>query len=348
MLRRIWKLITLTAAIWKQANASRMAAALTYYTMLSLAPTLMIAVAIAGYVYDSESAQAEIIKQVSAVTTPEIATTVTKLISNAITPGAGAVAGALSLAILVFAASGVFTQLCDTFNDIWNVPTEKFGVLFTIQKRLLGIGTVLIVGLLLIGALLLNSITAYLSELVAESYPEIQSWLSLADRSLTYLLMPVGFGAMFWFFPSTKVRLRDVWPAAILTALMFGGARYLVGIYMRFSTTSEVYGVSGSLVVLLIWVHMMGMVIFLGASFSHAWAQVFGSRSEFAPAGIKPSAVVSEDENENGHFPEVTAQREGGGTGENKTAEIHRSGHEKSARPCLGKKTKPVVPRRRT
>lgn len=300
MLRRFWKLISLTVSIWNDVNASRMSAALTYYTMLSLAPTLMIAVAIAGYVYDSQQAQDEIVEQVSLITTPEIAATVGGLIRNAVAPGSGVIAGLISLSILVFAASGVFTQLYDTFNDIWDVSLEGKGILFSIQKRLVGVAMVLIVGLMLIGALVLDSTMTYLNELVAGRYPQTESWLSLADQSLSFLLMPVVFAMLFWFLPSTRIHWGDIWPAAILTAAMVTASRFLIGLYLRFSTTSEVYAASSSLVVLLIWVYMTGLVVFLGASFSHAWAQVYGSRSEFSKLPKpEPDNVEAENSDDN-------------------------------------------------
>ncbi|MFT5301502.1 MAG: membrane protein, partial [Mariniblastus sp.] len=167
MLQRIWQLISSTFIIWGDANASRMSAALTYYTMLSLAPLLMITIAIAGYVYDDQAAQAEIIKQVELLTSPVIAETVGRLIANAVQPGSGIVAGSISLCIFVFAASGVFTQIYDTFNDIWDVSQDiKRPILFTIQKRLLGVAMVVIMGVMLTVALLLNSAVAYINTLV--------------------------------------------------------------------------------------------------------------------------------------------------------------------------------------
>jgi membrane protein len=286
MFKRIWKLISSTFIIWGNANASRMSAALAYFTMLSLAPLLMIAIAIAGYVFDSQAAQAEVIEQVQLVTTPEIANTVKGLIQNAVEPKTGLVAGTISLCVLVFGASGVFTQLSDTFDDIWKVPKEaRSGLLYTVEKRLLGIGMVLIAGLSLLGALVLDSAMAYINQLVEGSYPRAVIWLNLADRSLSFLLMPFIFAVMFRFFPSAKIQWRDVWLAGILTALLVVASRSLIGLYLEFSTASEVYGAAGSLVVLLIWVYMTGLLIFFGAAFSHAWADTFGSRSDWGNGG---------------------------------------------------------------
>ena len=271
----------MTFTIWGNANASRMAAALAYFAMLSLAPCLMIAIAIAGYIFGDTTAKDEIIQHVEFMTTPEIAKTIDGFIREAFKPRAGIVAGTISICVLVFAASGVFTQLYDTFNDIWDVSFAGInGILFTIRKRLLGVAMVLLVGVMLIASLALDSTMQYINEWVV-GHPLLVFWLNMAERSLTYLLMPLVFSLMFWFFPATKIHWSDVWPAGILTACLVGVSRYLFGIYIAFSTTSEVYGVTASLAVLLIWIYMTGLVLFFGASFSHAWAETFGSRSDF-------------------------------------------------------------------
>lgn len=296
MLQRLGKLITRTCSIWINVNASRMSAALTYFTMLSLAPTLMIAIAIASYVYQPHLAKAEIVQHLSTVTTPEIADYVASLIQHANKPGAGFIAGVISLLILLFAASGVFTQLCDTFDDIWDVSLQGKGYWYSVQKRFVGVAMVIVVGLLLIAALVLDSVITYLNEL-AVGYPRLIVWLGLADRSLSFLLMPVVFAMLFWFLPSTKIQWRDIWPAAVVTACLVAASRYLIGFYLKFSTTSEIYAASSTLVVLLIWVYMTGLVVFFGASLSYAWAQIYGSRSEFADKKADQSeALESEKE----------------------------------------------------
>jgi|TARA_B110000495_G_C23038530_1_gene621369 membrane protein len=294
MLKRIWQLITMTFSIWAESNASRMAAALSYYTMLSLAPCLMMAIAIAGYIYEDSVVESEIVRQVKLISSPEIAETVKGLIQRASQPRSGLVAGTVSVCVLVFAASGVFTQLYDTFNDIWGVSYQGLeGLLFTIRKRLIGVGMVLVVGVMLIGALITDSIMTYLSTMM-EDYPQLVTSLSLFDRSLSFLLMPLVFMLMFWFFPATKIHWKDVWPAGILTAALVAGSRYLIGFYLKFSTTSEVYGAMGSLVVILIWVYITGLMVFFGASFSHAWADTFGSRSDFLKSDkTAPSEIAS-------------------------------------------------------
>lgn len=301
MLLQFWNLVSKTFQIWEQANSSRMSAAMTYYTMLSLAPVLMIAIAIAGFVYDGKIAEQQVVEQVSVITTPAIADTVAGLIRNATRPGSGVLASSISLLVLFYGASGVFAQLYDTFNDIWHVPQEeRTGLKFTVQKRLIGVLLVLFAGVVLIGNLMLGSVIAYLNQLV-DGYPRLTTWLNLADRGMAFLLLPFIFAWIFWFVPATRVRLRDVWPAAVVTALLIATSRYLIAYYLQFSTTSEVYGAAGSLVVLLVWVYMTGLIVFLGASFSHAWAVQFGSRSpgkSIAPPEPEPVPVVDPVESE--------------------------------------------------
>jgi len=264
-----------------------MSAAMTFYTMLSLAPVLMIAVAIAGYLYEGDQVQQEIIDQLAQVADQQTVTTVEGLLRNATQPKTGLVAGTISLLISLLGASGVFSQLYETFNDIWDVPSEdRSGWWFMVQKRLIGIGVVILIGILLVATLVVSSLIAYVNTLVQDSAPQLEVWLNLADQGLMYLLMPLVFSALFWFFPATDVKFRDVWPAGILTAFLIGASRYLVGFYLQFSSTSEVYGAAGSLVVLLIWLYIVGLCLFLGASFCYSYGCI---RQENLMAQTEPS-----------------------------------------------------------
>ena len=278
MFVKIWQLIFESFKIWSDARASQMAAATTYYAMLSLAPTLMIAIAIASYIFDGQLAEAEILEATREFTTPENAQIIAGLIQRASLPQSGIVAGTFSIGIFLIGASGVFSQLYDTFNYIWHVDAKKQGFWFGVQKRGIGILMVLMAGLLLVGALALNSLQGYVTEL-ADGYQMLQYWLNLADRGVTFLLFPIMFSLLFWFVPATKVRIWDVVPAGILTSMMVLGSRYIIQLYVKFSSTSEVYGAAGSLVVMLIWIYIITMVLFYGASFSHAWSLTFGSRA---------------------------------------------------------------------
>ena len=255
-----------------------MAAAMTYFGMLSLAPLLVIAIAIAGSFFGDSLAQEEIMEQVKLFTTDDIAKVIGGLIANATSPQSGFLAGTISVAVLVFGASGAFSQLQETFNEIWDVPEEKRqGVWLTVKARLIGILMVIIAGFLLLTTLGLSAAVAAVSSLFHEIHPRVHTWLGLADRGVSFLLMPLILSLMFWLIPKANIKWSDVWPAAMLTALLLSLSRYLIEFYLRFSTTSEVYGAAGSLVILLIWIYMSGLVLFYGAAFSRAWAETFGS-----------------------------------------------------------------------
>ena len=295
MFATLWKLIVDTFATWERSNASRMSAAMTFYTILSLAPMLMVAVAIAGYYYEGSQVQEEIVQQVQELTDETTSKVVAGLLKNATQPSSGLIAGSISLLISLFGASGVFSQLYDTFNDIWDVPSEdRSGWWFMVQKRLVGIGVVIFVGVLLLATLVLSSAIAYLHNIWSDTYPGLEHWLNLVDQGLAYFLMPVVFSIMFWFFPAAPVKWRDVWMAGILTAFLVAGSRYLVGTYLRFSSTSEVYGAAGSVVVLLIWIYIIGLCLFFGASFSYSYACNIGSGSESA-SGTSSENVETAD-----------------------------------------------------
>ncbi len=297
MLKRVKTLIVSSFRIWGEAKASRMSAAMAYYTMLSLAPLLMIAIATAGYLVDDGLAQSEIVEQVGRFTTESIAQTVATLITNATTenqrrPTSGIIAGAISLIVLVYGASGAFSQLHDTFNEIWRVPISKrTGIWFSVQERLFGIAMVVVVGILLLSSIFLNTFLEYVGDLFHESYPSAISYLELADRGISYLILPIVLAFLFWLIPATKVKWRDVWVAAMLTALLIGLNRYIIELYLRLSSTNEVYGSAGSLVVLLIWVYLTGLAVFFGAAFSHAWANTFGSRRDSFEKSLSEDAT---------------------------------------------------------
>ena len=257
-----------------------MSAALTYFSMLSLAPLLVIAIAIAGVFYSDGVAQEEIVEQVTLLTNEKIGQTVEGLISNASRPQSGLFAGIASICVLLFGASGVFSQLQETFNEIWGVPPEqRQGFLLTIQNRLIGILMVFVAGFLLLTTLGLSTAVSAVSQMFAD-WPQLKTWLELADRGISFLLIPIIISLLFWLIPKTEIRWHDVWPAAMLTALFLSLSRYLIELYLHYSSTSEVYGAAGSLVVLLIWIYMSGLVLFYGAAFSRAWAENFGSRRD--------------------------------------------------------------------
>ncbi len=293
MLKKLWQLFRTTNRTWGRCRASRMSAAMTYFTMLSLAPLLTFAIAIAGYILDSQQARDQIVEQVLFHSNQTVADIVSGLMQNVTRPNSGIIAGSISILILLYAASGVFSQLFDTFEEIWQRPIEKrSGFLFSLKKRGLGVMMVLIAGIMIVGSIVIRSALHYVSEAIAGAYPESLNWLKLADTGISWLGLPLILFLIFWLIPSRLIRWLDVVPAALLTSLLFGLNRYLILAYLKFSKTSEVYGAAGSLVVMLIWIYMTGLVLFYGAAFSRSWALTFGSLRE-EPGSADPENLDS-------------------------------------------------------
>lgn len=297
MFRILASLIGGTFRIWAEAKASRMSAAMTYYTMLSLAPLLTMSIAIAGLFFGQTVAEQEIVDQVKLFASDAIAQTVGSLIKNAVHPESGIIAGSISIAVLIFAASGVFTQLQETFNEIWQVPREQTSsVLYKIRQRFMGIAMVLVVGMALLIALAINSVLGGFAQMITESYPRTGRWLNLLEVTISYGLLPLTFSLMFWLIPSKRVRWRDAWPAGIVTSGLVAVSRYLIKLYLQFSSTSEIYGAAGSLVVLLVWVYVTGMMVFFGAAMSRSWHDTFGSPED--PAASDETSAASDETSE--------------------------------------------------
>jgi membrane protein len=260
-----------------------MSAAMTYYTLLSLAPFLIISIAIATQVYSTDEVKGEIVRYVQDVASPQIAQTVAEILENTSAPKTGLIAGSISLVILLYGASGIFAQLFDTFNDIWGVPEQlQKSIRLNLRNRLVGVVMVVVLGALLISTLALSSLIAFINQLLEKSYPQLTFWLSFADRGLSFILVPLVLSLMFWYFPARKIRWIEMLPAAILTSLLLWLSRFSIDLYLRFSTTSEIYGAAGSLVVLLIWIYWTCMILFFGAAFSCAWSKMLGSHSQLA------------------------------------------------------------------
>lgn len=279
MLQKVLNVVRDSFQIWGQAKASLMSAALTYYTMISLSPILVLAVAIAGRFYGESLAQSELISQIALFTSPDVANTVSQLITNTSEPQSGLIASLLSFGVLFYGASGVFTMLHDTFNIIWDVPyDDRSGIWYTIRQRLVGIGMVISVGILLLAAILLGTVFGAISDWLYRELPNFSGNIYLAERGVTFLLIPILFMGINRGLPEAKMTWWDVLIPSFLTAMLLLASRTLIGLYLQFSSTSAVYGAAGSLVVLLVWVYMIGLIVFYGAALCRAFAEQFGSR----------------------------------------------------------------------
>ncbi|MBD2298964.1 YihY/virulence factor BrkB family protein [Nostoc sp. FACHB-87] len=268
---------------WSEDKASRLAAALAYYTIFSIAPLLIIVIAIAGAVFGEEAARGEIVRQIQGLVGPDGAEFIEIAIRNANQPKTGAIASVISILLLLLGATGLFTELQDALNTIWEVqPKPGHGVKNVVRQRALSFAMILGIGFLLLVTLIistaLTAIVGYFSNLL----PGIDFIWQFFNFILSFVITTLLFGLIFKVLPDVKITWNDVLIGAVITSLLFSLGRYLLGQYLGNSSFGSTYGAAGSLVVILAWVYYAAQILFFGAEFTQVYARRYGS-------GIRPT-----------------------------------------------------------
>lgn len=272
-------LLTETFKEWQEDKASRLAAALSYYTIFSLPPLLLLALAIAGQVFDRQAAQERLVSQARQLVGENGAEGIGMVLDNASDPETGLIAGIISIVTLFLGASGVFGQLQDAMNTIWEVqPKPGRGILGTIKDRFFSFTMVLTVGFLLLVSLLLSTALAALGEIVSGLAPGAVLLAQVMNFAISFGVTTALFAMIFKVIPDVKIKWRDVWYGALVTAALFAIGRWVIGLYLGQSATASTYGAAGSMIVLLVWVYYAAQIIFLGAEFTQVYANKYGSR----------------------------------------------------------------------
>lgn len=265
---------------WQDDKASRLAASLAYYTVFSLAPLVIIAIAIAGAVFGEEAARGEIVKQIDHLVGTEGAKVIQTAIDNANRPDAnGGIASFISVVVLLFGASGVFAELQDSLNTIWEVqPKPGRGIKGFIGKRILSFSMVLGIGFLLMVSLIVSAGLSALSTYMSHLIPGV-GWLwEILNFAISFGVITLLFGLMYKFLPDVKITWNDVLIGAIITALLFTIGKTVLGQYLGQASFGSTYGAAGSLVILLAWVYYSAQILFFGAEFTQVYASRYGSR----------------------------------------------------------------------
>ncbi len=269
-----------TYAEWTKDKAPRLGAALAYYTAFSLAPVLLIGISIAGLALGREAAAGRVQDELAGLVGPQGAGTVQDMIASAWQPSTGRWSLVLGAVMLLFGASGVFGQLQDALNTIWEVrPDPHRGIWGTIRDRFFSFVMVLGTGFLLLVSLLLSAAVGALADRLGPAGPAVSLTASL-------VLATGLFAAIFKVVPDANVRWRDVWVGATATALLFAVGKELLGLYLGRSSVASSYGAAGSVLVLLLWVYYAAQILFLGAEFTQVWANHFGGRVQPARGAV--------------------------------------------------------------
>lgn len=270
-----------TALEWWRGGSPRLGAALAYYTIFSIAPLLVVSIAIAGLVFGEEAARGRIVETLGGLLGPQGAGAIETMVEKAsLQEGRSLGASLVAFATILLGASGAFGQLQTALDEIWDVePKTEGGVWRFVRRRLLSFGMVLVIGFLLLVSLVVAAAVAALDDVVGARSAAWQPLLALVHFVVSIALATLLFAAIFKVLPDRDVRWRDVWVGALVTALLFEAGKWAIGLYLGNASIGSMYGAAGSLVIVLVWVYYSAQILFLGAEFTQVW-----SRRSAAPA----------------------------------------------------------------
>jgi len=287
--KRYFALFKQTFSEFASDKVPRLGAALAYYTIFSIAPLLLIAIAIAGLVFGREAASGEIYAQLRGVLGPESADMIQKMVEAAAKPKAGTIATIVGVVTLLLGASGVIGQLKDALNTIWDVkPKANAGIMGRAKNYVMNGAMVLGIGFLLLVSLLLDSGIAAVGKFAGNHLPGGEGVWQILQIVVSLGVITVLFAAIFRFLPDLKIEWRDVWFGAAFTSLLFVIGKFALGLYLGKSAVGSSYGAAGSLVVVLLWVYYAAQIVLFGAEFTQVYARAHGSHRDEAPAPVLP------------------------------------------------------------
>jgi membrane protein len=264
---------------WSKDKAPRMGAALAYYTIFSLAPLLIIAVAIAGLAFGMQAAQGEIAGQIQGLVGRDGAKAIQAMIQSAHKPAHGLIGSMIGVFALFLGASGVFCEMQDALNSIWRVnPAGEPAIRSLIKARFLSFGMVLGIGFLLLVSLLISALLAAATKYLGGMLPIPAVLFESLDFLLSLFFITVLFAMIFKLLPNAKIAWSDVWIGAALTSLLFTAGKFVIGFYIGKSLSASAYGAAGSLVVVVAWIYYSALLLYFGAEFTRVYARTLGSQ----------------------------------------------------------------------
>lgn len=287
--RHLQVVLVETLAGWWEDKAPRLGAALAYYTVLALAPVVVLMLPVTGEIFGHDVAANQIVGEFADLVGKVGAEAVRTVLSTPASEGSpNRLATVLSVVVLVFAASGVFAQLQDALDTIWEVAPKpgKAAFFSFLRKRFLSFAMVLGICFLLLVSLMLSAGLGALRQFADTRVQSLAAVWSLAHFALSFVVVTLLFAMIFKILPDATVAWNDVWLGAAITSGLFTAGKFAIGAYLGRASFGKFYGTAGSLVVLLVWVYYSAQILYLGAEFTKAW-----SRREGHVVVAEPGAV---------------------------------------------------------
>lgn len=292
--KNLWDVLKDTVGEFNRDGAPRLGAALAYYATFSLAPLLIIAIAISGLVFGRQAATGQIVGQIQGLVGPTTARAIQAMIEKSSQPATSIIASLIGLVALLFGASGVFGELRQSLNEIWDIePKPDRGLWAAVKDKFFSFSMVLGTGFLLLISLVISAALAAVSTAVLGLMPGWQAVAQIINFVISFAVITVLFALIFKYVPDAKIAWADVWLGAAVTALLFTIGKALIGFYIGYSSLSSTYGAAASLAVILLWVYYSAQILFFGAEFTQVYANTFGSRIRSESTGklTEPSSM---------------------------------------------------------
>jgi membrane protein len=272
----VWLLVKDSVSGWLDHQASRTGAALAFYTVFSLAPILLLSIAIAGLFFGKQAARGEIFEQISALIGPAGASAVQTILQHAGQSGAGTTT-LISVLTLIVGANTALVELKSGLDQIWNVPSEhRAGFWYFVRTQLLSVGMILVLAFMLLVSLVISAALTALENLSrGEQFFNIM--LEWVNQLFSFVLVAALFGTIYKVLPSVRIAWRDVMVGAVVTAALFTAGKFVIGAYIGNSGLATTYGAAGSVILVLVWVYYSAQIFLFGAEFTRSYAYRFGS-----------------------------------------------------------------------
>ncbi|WEF35413.1 YihY/virulence factor BrkB family protein [Pseudoduganella chitinolytica] len=263
---------------WFDHRGSSKGAALAFYTLFSLAPILVLVIAIAGFFYGKEAAQGELFNQLRGMMGAQGAEAIQLILAGAHNEEEGRIATIIAGALLLFGATSVFAELKTSLDDIWQLPPVTDNTVWdTIRTRLLSFGMVLALGFLLLTSLVVSAALEIFQRFWTSYWPQATFFVTLLNHAISFLVIATMFGVIYKMLPRIRLGWTDVIIGAIGTALLFMIGKFGIGAYIGNSGVTSSFGAAGSTIALLLWVYYSAQIFFLGAEFARQYALRLGS-----------------------------------------------------------------------
>jgi membrane protein len=278
-LRNVWHLLRDTVAGFVEDDALSRGAAIAYYTLFSLAPILLIAIAIAGLAFGGDAARGAIVEQLSGLMGSKSAEALQAMIESASDPKTGLTASLIGIVAALITLTGAFGEVQSALNAVWKAKSRRSTLSRLVRARLASLGLVLTSGFLLTVSLVVSAALAAVSDYLKAVFPAAELALQVADIVISGALLTGMFAAIFKILPDTPIDWRDVAIGALFTAGLFEGGKYAIALYIGKSDVASSYGAAGALIILLLWIFYSAQIFLLGAEFTRAFARRYGSHA---------------------------------------------------------------------